>query len=171
MKQQSLSAAQSVSVPGMQPNRLPPVKPDVLPAVKPDSLPAAPAPTRRTILTIEDQADIRRLIRMTLEFKGYEVLEAGGGEAGLALARARRPDLILLDVMMPGMDGLTVGRMLAADALLRRIPVVMLSALGYASDVSAGMQNGVRAYLIKPFSPLELLGLVGRLIDEGQAAD
>lgn len=170
MKRQSLPAAQSVSVPGVQPDALLAVKPAVTPAVKADAVPAA-RPAKRTILTIEDQADIRRLIRMTLEFKGYEVLEAGGGEAGLALARTRRPDLILLDVMMPGMDGLAVGKLLSADALLCRIPVVMLSALGYASDVSAGMQNGVRAYLIKPFSPLELLGLVGRLIDEGRAGD
>jgi len=117
----------------------------------------------RTVLTIEDQADIRRLIRMTLEFKGFRVLEAADGPDGLRLARERQPDLILLDVMMPGMDGLTVRNTLAADPVLGRIPVIMLSALGTADAVQAGLDTGVCAYLVKPFSPWELVGLVGKL--------
>jgi DNA-binding response OmpR family regulator len=116
------------------------------------------------VLTIEDQPDIRRLIRMTLEFKGFEVIEAGDGQTGLDLARQARPDLILLDVMMPGMDGLTVGKTLSQDPELCHIPVVMLSALGTAADKSAGMASGVQAYLVKPFSPWELLEKVGQLI-------
>lgn len=123
-----------------------------------------------TILTIEDQPDIRRLIRMTLEFKGFEVLEAADGPQGLAVARARRPALILLDVMMPGVDGLTVSRTLAADPVLGRIPLVMLSALGTPADVQAGLSTGVHAYLIKPFSPWELLDLVERLTSGASAA-
>lgn len=126
---------------------------------------------KATILTIEDQPDIRRLIRMTLEFKGFQVLEADDGPQGLALARDKQPDLILLDVMMPGMDGLTVGRILTQDAQLSRIPVVMLSALGAAADVDAGLATGVRAYLVKPFSPWELLSLVGELITPAAQAD
>jgi DNA-binding response OmpR family regulator len=122
-----------------------------------------------TVLTIEDQPDIRRLIRMTLEFKGFRVLEAGNGEAGIALARAEKPDLILLDVMMPGMSGLEVGRVLAADAALRAVPVVMLSALGTVDDKSAGLQTGVRAYLVKPFSPWDLLALVEKLTEQAPA--
>ncbi len=121
---------------------------------------------KRTVLTIEDQADIRRLIRMTLEFKGFEVLEAGDAAQGQSLARSQRPDLILLDVMMPGVDGLSLSRTLAADAALRQIPVVMLSALGAPEDIDSGLQTGARAYLIKPFSPWELLALVDRLIAE-----
>ena len=116
-----------------------------------------------TILTIEDQPDIRRLIRMTLEFKGFEVLEAADGPQGLAIARARRPALILRDVLMPGVDGLTVSRTLAADPVLGRIPLVMLSALGTPADVQAGLSTGVHAYLVKPFSPWELLDMVERL--------
>lgn len=123
-----------------------------------------------TILTIEDQPDIRRLIRMTLEFKGFEVLEAADGPQGLAIARARRPALILLDVMMPGVDGLTVSRTLAADPVLGRIPLVMLSALGTPADVQAGLSTGVHAYLIKPFSPWELLDMVERLTSGASAA-
>ncbi len=123
-----------------------------------------------TVLTIEDQPDIRRLIRMTLEFKGHRVLEAGNGEEGLRLARSERPEMILLDVMMPGMDGLSVARTMAADAELSRIPTVMLSALGGSGDVDAGLATGVRAYLVKPFSPWELLEVVARLAGE-QPAD
>ena len=117
----------------------------------------------RTVLTIEDQPDIRRLIRMTLEFKGFKVHEAANGPEGLQQARNLKPDLILLDVMMPGMDGLTVSTTLAADPALRQIPVIMLSALGTADAVQAGLQTGVRAYLVKPFSPWELVDLVGKL--------
>ena len=117
----------------------------------------------RTVLTIEDQADIRRLIRMTLEFKGFRVLEAANGPDGLQLARSQQPDLILLDVMMPGMDGLTVSQTLADDAALQRTPVIMLSALGTADAVQAGLQTGARAYLVKPFSPWELVALVDKL--------
>ncbi|GCL62000.1 response regulator transcription factor [Pseudaquabacterium pictum] len=117
----------------------------------------------RTVLTIEDQADIRRLIRMTLEFKGFRVLEAANGPEGLQLARSQQPDLILLDVMMPGMDGLTVSQTLASDAALQQTPVIMLSALGTADAVQAGLQTGARAYLVKPFSPWELVALVDKL--------
>jgi len=122
----------------------------------------------RTVLTIEDQPDIRRLIRMTLEFKGFTVQDAGDGREGLALARQGRPDLILLDVMMPGMNGKEVSRALAADPATAAIPVIMLSALGSASDVEAGLQAGARAYLVKPFSPWELLDKVAALIDEAR---
>lgn len=116
-----------------------------------------------TVLTIEDQPDIRRLIRMTLEFKGLTVLEAGDGQEGLAMARQHLPDVILLDVMMPGMDGLAVRRALSADDKLRNIPVVIISALGRTADVQAGMDVGVHSYLVKPFSPWELLDVVEQL--------
>jgi DNA-binding response OmpR family regulator len=78
--------------------------------------------------------------------------------------------MILLDVMMPGMNGLTVSRALAADTDLSAIPVIMISALGLAEDVEAGLQTGVRAYLVKPFSPRELLALVRQLVVEPQSA-
>jgi CheY-like chemotaxis protein len=119
-----------------------------------------------TVLTIEDQPDIRRLIRMTLEFKGFKVLEASNGEDGLALAQSARPDLVLLDVLMPGIGGLSAAQRLRADPALRHIPIVMLSALGSASDIDAGLETGASAYLTKPFSPVALLQLVGRLIAE-----
>lgn len=122
-----------------------------------------------TVLTIEDQADIRRLIRMTLEFKGYRVLEASDGPEGLRIARQARPQLILLDVMMPAMDGLSVARALATDPALGTTPMVMISALGTAPDKDAGLEAGARAYLVKPFSPWELLELVARLTNTAPA--
>jgi CheY-like chemotaxis protein len=95
-----------------------------------------------TILTIEDHGDIRRLIRLTLEYRDYQVLEAADGVQGLAMARQHRPDLILLDVMMPGLDGLSVAETLATDPALNVLPVVMLSARGAVADIAAGMQTG-----------------------------
>jgi DNA-binding response OmpR family regulator len=112
------------------------------------------------ILLVEDHADIRRLIRMTLEFEPVEIREAGDAEAGLAMARDWQPDLVLLDVMMPGhLNGLDLCRALRADPQLQQVPVVMLSACGHASDRQAGMDAGATAYLVKPFSPMQLLDL------------
>ncbi|MDD0839787.1 response regulator [Curvibacter sp. HBC61] len=125
---------------------------------------------KKTILTIDDQADIRRLVRMTLEYDGYTVLEASEGAEGLALARSRRPDLILLDVMMPGVDGLMVGKTLQADPVLSRIPVIMLTALDRDADIDAGLEVGVRAYLCKPFGPVELLQMIESFIQEADGA-
>ncbi|UXH76764.1 response regulator [Roseateles amylovorans] len=125
----------------------------------------------KTIIAIDDQPDIRKLIRMTLEFKDFQVIEADSGEAGLALVRQHRPDLILLDVMMPGLDGFAVSNTLAADPELRRIPVVMLTALDRPKDVEAGLHTGARAYLTKPFSPMALIQLVGRLSQEAPPSD
>ncbi len=117
------------------------------------------------ILIVEDHADIRRLIRMTLEFEAVEIHEAADADAGLAAAQALRPDLVLLDVMMPGsMDGLALCRALRADPALATVPVVVLSARGHACDRQAGLDAGATAYLVKPFSPMQLLELTGTLL-------
>ena len=119
----------------------------------------------KSILIIEDQPDIRRLICWALEFEGYALHEAANGEAGLAAARAIRPDLILLDVMMPGgLDGLQVCSMLKADPALAHVPVVLLTARAQDSDREAGRQAGANAYLVKPFSPSALIDTVKSLI-------
>jgi DNA-binding response OmpR family regulator len=117
------------------------------------------------ILIVEDQADIRKLIRMTLEFSDFELHEAADGESGLELARSVRPHLMLLDVMMPGrLDGFQVCRAIKADPQLKATLVVMLTARGQSSDVSAGEQSGADAYLVKPFSPLELIDRVEAMV-------
>jgi CheY-like chemotaxis protein len=117
------------------------------------------------ILLVEDHADIRRLIRMTLEFEPVEIHEAADGATGLSLAQALRPDLVLLDLMMPGaLDGLALCRALRADPVLARVPVVVLSARGHASDRQATHEAGADAHLVKPFSPMQLLELTGSLL-------
>lgn len=117
------------------------------------------------ILIVEDHSDIRRLIRWSLEFEGHELQEATHGEAGLALARSWRPDLVLMDVMMPGaIDGYEVCRQIKADPQLAGTPVIMLTARAQASDRQAGDAAGADAYISKPFSPMELSDAVERLL-------
>ena len=110
------------------------------------------------ILIVEDQPDICKLIRMTLEFGDFEIHEANDGETGLNMARAIKPHVMLLDVMMPGLlDGYQVCARIKQDADLKQIQVVMLTARGQATDLAAGEAAGADAYLVKPFSPLELI--------------
>ncbi len=116
------------------------------------------------ILIVEDQSDICKLIRMTLEFSDFEIHEANDGESGLNLARALQPHVMLLDVMMPGLlDGYQVCTRIKQDPLMRQIRVIMLTARGQASDIEAGQTAGADAYLVKPFSPLELIDQVERM--------
>jgi len=120
----------------------------------------------KRVLIVEDQADIRKLIRMTLEFDAYEIHEAFDGSYGLRLARAVAPDLILLDVMMPGeLDGLQVCQRLKADPATSGIKVVLLTARGQARDREAGEAVGADEYLVKPFSPLQLIDSIERLLE------
>lgn len=119
----------------------------------------------KKILIVDDHADIRRLIRMTLEFEDYDVREAADGDTALALAQEFQPDLVLLDVMMPGsINGLEVCRRLRAERVAGDGPrVIMLSARGQASDREAGLQAGADTYLVKPFSPLQLISCIAEL--------
>lgn len=118
-----------------------------------------------TLLIVEDQPEIRRLIRMTLEFESYQVHEAADGTDGWCLAQALQPDLILLDVMMPGaLDGLQVCALVRAAPALAHVPVVMLTARGQQGDRERGHQAGANAYLLKPFSPMQLLETIEQLL-------
>jgi two-component system, OmpR family, phosphate regulon response regulator PhoB len=117
------------------------------------------------ILIIEDQPDIRRLIRWSLETESHEIHEAGNGTLGLELAARVRPDLVLLDVMMPGeIDGLTVCNRLKADPLQQGIRVVMLTARAQSKDRDAAQAAGADAFLAKPFSPLELIETIAGML-------
>lgn len=117
------------------------------------------------VLIVEDQADIRRLIKMTLEFGDYELLEADNGDDGYRLATTARPRVMLLDVMMPGsMDGLQVCTRLRQDTAMKDTRIIMLTARGQQADIEAGKKAGADAYLIKPFSPLELMDLVDQYL-------
>jgi DNA-binding response OmpR family regulator len=112
--------------------------------------------TARRVLVIDDERAIRLLCRVNLAASGMEVLEAEDGRAGLELARQERPDLVLLDVMMPDVDGWTVARELAADEDTRDIPVVFLTARAEAADKRLGEQLGGVGYLVKPFDPVSI---------------
>lgn len=113
--------------------------------------------SRQTILVVEDEADIRELLAFNLRREGYAVLEAGDGREGLELARDRQPDLVLLDVMMPVMDGFAVCRELERDTRTVRIPVIMLTARGEEVDRIVGLELGADDYVVKPFSVRELI--------------
>lgn len=119
----------------------------------------------RKILIVEDQADIRKLIKLTLSQTGFALFEAENGEQGLQLAQELRPDAVLLDVMMPGrLDGLQICARIKADPLLAATRIVMLTARSQGTDIMTGFQSGADAYLTKPFSPLELLETVEQLV-------
>src|SRR6266540_993995 len=121
--------------------------------------------TTRRVLVIDDERSIRMLCRVNLSASGMEVLEAPSGEEGLELARRQRPDLVLLDVMMPGQDGWSVARALAEDPQTREIPVVFLTARADAADRRRGQQLGGVGYLVKPFDPVGLGELVEEVLD------
>ena len=119
----------------------------------------------KRVLIVEDQADIRKLIRMTLEFEPYEIHEAVNGAHGLQMAIQTTPDLMLLDVMMPGeLDGLQVCAQVRAHPALHHTRVVLLTARGHTKDRDAGQRAGADEYLIKPFSPLQLIETIERLL-------
>ena len=118
----------------------------------------------RRVLVVDDERAIRLLCRVNLAASGMDVLEAEDGRSGLELARKERPDLVLLDVMMPGVDGWTVARELAADEDTRDIPVVFLTARADAADKRLGEQLGGVGYVIKPFDPVSIGDFVERVL-------
>ncbi len=116
------------------------------------------------VLVIDDEAPIRLLCRVNLEAEGMEVVEAADGRAGLDVARAERPDLILLDVMMPGLDGWAVAEELVGDEETAGIPIVFLTARADVRDRARGIDLGGVDYVTKPFNPVELATLVQGVI-------
>ncbi len=113
---------------------------------------------------IDDEPPIRLLCRVNLEAEGMEVLEAPDGRTGLELARTEAPDAILLDVMMPGLDGWRVAESLLDDETTRAIPIVFLTARAGIRDRARGIDLGGLAYVTKPFNPVELASLVRQVI-------
>jgi putative two-component system response regulator len=116
------------------------------------------------VLVIDDEAPIRLLCRVNLEAEGKAVLEAESGERGLELALEERPDAILLDVMMPGLDGWTVAQRLLEDETTRRIPIIFLTARADIRDRARGLGAGGLDYITKPFNPVELAALVEEVV-------
>lgn len=120
--------------------------------------------TREMILVVEDEAEIRELVRYNIARHGYEVLCAASGEEAMLACRDKSPDLIVLDLMLPGMDGLEVCRRLKQDPELQKIPVLMLTAKGEDADIVMGLELGADDYITKPFSPRVLVARVGAVL-------
>jgi DNA-binding response OmpR family regulator len=117
------------------------------------------------VLVIDDEEPIRLLCRVNLQLENMEVLEAADGPSGLDQAREHRPDVILLDVMMPGLDGWRVAEKLLEDDRTNEIPIIFLTARAEFRDRARGLDIGGVDYVTKPFNPLELAPLVRQLLD------
>ncbi|MEW6358477.1 MAG: response regulator transcription factor [Planctomycetota bacterium] len=115
---------------------------------------------KQGILVVEDEEDILELVTYNLSKEGYQVRGAVSGEEGLKAVRSNPPDLVVLDLMLPGMDGLQVCKRLKADPRLAQIPVVMLTAKGEEADIMTGLELGADDYITKPFSPKVLIARI-----------
>jgi two-component system phosphate regulon response regulator PhoB len=131
----------------------------------------------RNIVVIEDEPDIREVMEHNLRREGFRVISAPDGEAGLRRIREESPDLVLLDLMLPGLDGVEICRRLKENPVTRTIPVIMVTAKGEESDVILGLGLGADDYITKPFSPREVVARVkavlrrGALREQGEAAE
>ncbi|MBI4459441.1 MAG: response regulator [Acidobacteria bacterium] len=125
----------------------------------------------RKVLLAEDEEDIQKVAKMSLQFRGgWEVSLATNGEECLAKAASELPDLILLDCMMPKLDGYETCRRLKQDPVLRRIPVIFLTAKAQEAEVRKGLALGAVGYLVKPFNPMSLVAEIQQiLMDQEQA--
>lgn len=115
---------------------------------------------KQTILVVEDDEDIRELVSYNLLKEGYQVAGVASGEDALAAVESKPPDLIILDLMLPGLDGLSVCRKLKSDPMTESLPIIMLTAKGEESDVVHGLNMGADDYISKPFSPKVLLARI-----------
>jgi len=127
--------------------------------------------TPKKIMVVDDEPSILKLVKAALEPKGYEIITADNGVDAIHFAKTKKPDLILLDIMMPHMDGNEVRRRLHADPATKDIPVVHLSAVGDFNQQLDGLQEGAVDYITKPFSPKDLQQRVADLLDPFKRAE
>ena len=120
----------------------------------------------KRILIVDDEPHIVKMLQARLEFQEYEVLVATDGQDGLDKARSEKPDLIILDISLPKLNGYEVCQALRADEKYKDIPVVMLTASGQALDIMQGMKDGADAYMVKPFDSEALLGILRGFLKE-----
>ena len=119
------------------------------------------------ILIVDDEEKVRRLVEVTLSIGKVDVLHASSGEEGLKIAREIKPDIILLDIMMPGrFDGFDVCKFLKEDTATRDIYIIMLTAKGQKADIEKGLASGADDYFVKPFSPMELMEKIDKILAE-----
>ncbi len=119
---------------------------------------------RERILVVDDEEDLLELVKYNLSKEGYRVTGVGTGEAGLTEARRNPPDLIVLDLLLPNIDGLEICRLLKSDSDTRQIPIIMLTAKSEEADVVTGLEMGADDYVAKPFSPRVLLARVKAIL-------
>lgn len=124
-----------------------------------------------TVLVVDDEKDLVELVKYHLEKEGLKCLEARDGETALQMARERTPDLMVLDLMLPGVDGLEVCRKLRKDPKTSSIAIIMLTAKAEEVDRIVGLEMGADDYMVKPFSPRELLARVKAVLRRGQGQD
>ena len=127
--------------------------------------------SKENILIVDDEEDVLELVRYNLNKEGYRIETATSGEEALAKARTVQPSLIILDLMLPGIDGLQVCKNLKTEAKTQNIPVIMLTAKGEESDIVAGLELGADDYITKPFSPKVLIARVRRILQRTIASD
>lgn len=120
-----------------------------------------------TILAVDDEEDIQELVKLSLQREGYEVMTVGTGDQALTVARSRQPSLILLDLLLPGLQGLDVCKILKADFKTHAIPIIILSAKSEESDIVTGLELGADDYITKPFSSRVLAARVRRALRKG----
>jgi DNA-binding response OmpR family regulator len=120
------------------------------------------------ILLVDDETQLVAMVQMRLEANGYEVITANDGEEGLAKAKSEKPDLIMLDVMMPKMDGYKVCGLLKNDTRYCKIPIILFSARAQQGDKDVGGEVGADAYVTKPFEPSVLLAKIKDLLDKNK---
>ena len=120
----------------------------------------------KRILVVEDQEDLRGLLRTLLTGSGYEVLEAANGEAGVAKAKSDRPDLVLMDIQMPVLDGYEATRQIKADSDLKATPVIAVSSFAMKGDEDKARAAGCDHYVTKPYSPMQLLRVIRGYLGE-----
>ena len=118
----------------------------------------------KRILVVEDQEDNRQILRALLGSVGYEMTEAGDGEAGIAAAKAARPDLILMDIQLPLMDGYEATRRIKADPLLSSIPIIAVTSYALSGDEKKARAAGCDDFVPKPYSPRQLLAKIRRFL-------
>ena len=116
------------------------------------------------LLLVDDEKQLVEMVQMRLEANGYEVVTAGDGQEGLEKAKTEKPDLIMLDVMMPKMDGYKVCGLLKNDARYKNIPIIIFSARAQQEDADVGKEAGADAYVTKPFEPPVLLAKIKELL-------
>ena len=116
------------------------------------------------VLVVDDERSVRELLKVNLELEGYDVVSAGDGAEALEMVESENPDAVVCDLMMPGVDGMTVLRKLRSDPRTAKIPFVVVSAKAMRSDIRVALEAGADRYVTKPFDPQELLNAVAEVL-------